>query len=151
MITIKLKVKKLNQVVIISSSQRLRMINKVGLPFRMRVPKNYLVHKQAERDIKTNYGQGVGDMLAHECYGVVMANETNGQKPFWIGWEMYWAGYARGIRQQRQADRQKKLSVFDLIGADDIHALSEELGINPDNMTNAVMEIIAKRKIGGVA
>ncbi|MDD3015341.1 MAG: hypothetical protein PHR41_02460 [Lactococcus chungangensis] len=38
------------------------------------------------------------------------------------------------------------LTVFDLINADDIHALSSEIGIDPDTLYRGVAEIIAKRK-----
>lgn len=38
------------------------------------------------------------------------------------------------------------LTAFDLIGADDIHALSSEIGIDPDTLYRGVAEVIAKRK-----
>ncbi|WP_442761636.1 hypothetical protein [Pseudolactococcus chungangensis] len=38
------------------------------------------------------------------------------------------------------------LTVFDLINADDIHALSSEIGIDPDTLYRGVAEIIATRK-----
>lgn len=38
------------------------------------------------------------------------------------------------------------LTAFDLINADDIHALSSEIGIDPDTLYRGVAEIIAKRK-----
>lgn len=38
------------------------------------------------------------------------------------------------------------LTAFDLISADDIHALSSEVGIDPDTLYRGVAEIIAKRK-----
>ncbi|MBW9331108.1 hypothetical protein D9N18_07045 [Lactococcus raffinolactis] len=38
------------------------------------------------------------------------------------------------------------LTAFDLLSADDIHALSSEIGIDPDTLYRGVAEIIAKRK-----
>ena len=38
------------------------------------------------------------------------------------------------------------LTAFDLLSADDIHALSSEIGIDPDALYRGVAEIIAKRK-----
>ena len=38
------------------------------------------------------------------------------------------------------------LTAFDLINADDIHALSSEIGTDPDTLYRGVAEIIAKRK-----
>lgn len=38
------------------------------------------------------------------------------------------------------------LTAFDLINADDIHALSSEIGIDPDTLYRGVSEIIATRK-----
>lgn len=38
------------------------------------------------------------------------------------------------------------LTAFDLLSADDIHALSSEIGIDPDTLYSGVAEIIAKRK-----
>ena len=38
------------------------------------------------------------------------------------------------------------LTAFDLINADDIHALSSEIGIDPDTLYRGVAEIIATRK-----
>ena len=38
------------------------------------------------------------------------------------------------------------LTAFDLLSADDIHALSSEIGIDPDTLYRGVAEILAKRK-----
>ncbi|MGO2799603.1 MAG: hypothetical protein ACTIAW_11050 [Lactococcus lactis] len=38
------------------------------------------------------------------------------------------------------------LTAFDLLSADDIHALSSEIGIDPETLYNGVSEIIATRK-----
>ena len=41
---------------------------------------------------------------------------------------------------------EKGLTAFDLLSADDIHALSSEIGIDPDTLYRGVAEIIATRK-----
>lgn len=42
---------------------------------------------------------------------------------------------------------EKGISAFDLVNTDDIHALSSEIGIDPDTLYRGVAEIIAKRQI----
>ena len=64
---------------------------------------------------------------------------------------LYDVAFNRGIRHERQRRKSKEtvLSAFDIIGADDVIELSNELGINEDRLTYAVMEVISKRKNGG--
>lgn len=66
---------------------------------------------------------------------------------------LYDVAFNRGIRHERQRRKSKEtvLSAFDIIGADDVIELSNELGINEDRLTYAVLEVIAKRKNGGKA
>ncbi|MCT3126159.1 hypothetical protein [Lactococcus lactis] len=64
---------------------------------------------------------------------------------------LYGVAFNRGVRQERQRRKSKEtvLSAFDIIGADDVIELSNELGINEDRLTYAVLEVISKRKNGG--
>ena len=64
---------------------------------------------------------------------------------------LYDVAFNRGIRHERQRRKSKEtvLSAFDIIGADDVIELSNELGINEDRLTYAVLEVISKRKNGG--
>lgn len=64
---------------------------------------------------------------------------------------LYNIAFDRGVRQERQRRKSKEtvLSAFDIIGADDVIELSNELGINEDRLTYAVLEVISKRKNGG--
>ncbi len=80
-----------------------------------------------------------------------MGNESNGKEPYWVGMELYWTGYARGVREQRQKVKATAQSAFDIIGADDVIELSHELGISEDKLTYAVMEVLSKRKNGAKA
>ncbi len=66
---------------------------------------------------------------------------------------LYDVAFNRGIRHERQHRKSKEtvLSAFDIIGSDDVAELSHELGISEDKLTYAVLEVIAKRKNGGMA
>lgn len=140
-----LKIKNLKQTIIISTDKKRRLVNKCGLPLRFKVPKGYTINKQAKRDSKASYGHSVCDSLFLSAYERARKDDSNLGDTVIIGIELYWSGYARGVREQRQAQREKKVSAFDLIGADDIQALSAEIGVDPDILANGVMEIIAKR------
>lgn len=48
-------------------------------------------------------------------------------------------------------DYHTAMTAFDIISATDVIELSNELGINEDRLTYAVMEVISKRKNGGMA
>ena len=81
-------------------------------------------------------------------------------KDDWEGWKrvlayecLYNIAFNRGKRHERQRRKSKEtvLSAFDIIGADDVIELSNELGINEDRLTYAVLEVISKRKNGGMA
>ena len=66
---------------------------------------------------------------------------------------LYNIAFNRGVRQERQRRKTKRkaLTAFDVISANDVIELSNELGINEDRLTYAVLEVIAKRKNGGKA
>ena len=64
---------------------------------------------------------------------------------------LYNIAFNRGKRHERQRRKTKRkaLTAFDVISANDVIELSNELGINEDRLTYAVLEVIAKRKNGG--
>ncbi|TRW58748.1 hypothetical protein FNJ57_12390 [Lactococcus lactis] len=66
---------------------------------------------------------------------------------------LYDVAFNRGVRQERQRRKSKEtvLSAFDIIGADDVAELSHELGVSEARLMHAVLEVIAKRKNGGMA
>lgn len=66
---------------------------------------------------------------------------------------LYNVAFNRGVRHERQRrkGKRKELTAFDIIGADDVIELYRELGISEDKLVYAVLEVIAKRKNGGVA
>ena len=66
---------------------------------------------------------------------------------------LYDVAFNRGIRHERQRrkTKHKALTAFDIISSEDVSELSHELGISEDKLTYAVMEVISKRKNGGMA
>lgn len=64
---------------------------------------------------------------------------------------LYNIAFNRGKRHERQRRKTKRkaLMAFDVISANDVIELSNELGINEDRLTYAVLEVISKRKNGG--
>lgn len=66
---------------------------------------------------------------------------------------LYDVAFNRGIRHERKRrkNKHKAMTAFDIISATDVIELSNELGISEDKLTYAVMEVIAKRKNGGMA
>ncbi|UPS10385.1 hypothetical protein [Lactococcus lactis] len=64
---------------------------------------------------------------------------------------LYNIAFNRGKRHERQRRKTKRkaLTAFDVISANDVIELSNELGINEDRLTYAVLEVISKRKNGG--
>lgn len=84
----------------------------------------------------------------------------NVKKENWQDWMrifayeyLYNVAFNRGVRHERKRRKAKNnpLTAFDLISADNVIELSHELGISEDKLTYAVMEVISKRKNGGMA
>lgn len=141
--------------VILSTSKRSVLVNVDALPLKFSVPSGYMaqkrISKQAERDLKAHYDKDIIEPLFNESLEQSMAKKSNGKNTYWISVELYWAGYARGVREHRQKVRETAQSAFDIIGADDVTELSYELGVSEDKLTYAVLEVISKRKNGGKA
>ncbi|MCC4120952.1 hypothetical protein [Lactococcus lactis] len=141
--------------VILSTSKRGVLVNVDALPLKFKVPSGYMaqkrISKQAERDLKAYRDKNTLEPLFYKSLEQSMAKKSNDKNTYWISVELYWAGYARGIREHRQKVREAAQSAFDIIGADDVIELSHELGISEDKLTYAVMEVISKRKNGGKA
>ncbi|WP_285022871.1 hypothetical protein [Lactococcus garvieae] len=108
----------------------------------------YRLNKRAKNDLKAFRDKFITDPLLLTAYQYsINKNETN---PFWFGVEMYWAGYARGVREQRQKEREK-LAQRDNIGAltgNDMNDLAEALGVSENKLISACLELSAKRKGG---
>lgn len=109
----------------------------------------YRLNQQAQNDLKTFRDKFITEPLSITAYQHSI--NKNGDNSYWVGVEMYWAGYARGVREQRQKEREK-LAQRDNIGAltgNDMNDLAEALGISENSLLSACLELSAKRK-GGV-
>lgn len=126
--------------------------NQNKAPFRIKVSQEFAEYwkskQQAKRDLKAYYNKCTTDQLSCEVLMSVINSEEN---KFRSGISTYWAGYARGIREQRNKAKETTLSAFELISADDVTELSYELEISEDKLTSAVLEVISKRENGGRA
>ncbi|WP_242359584.1 hypothetical protein [Lactococcus petauri] len=113
------------------------------------IVKKYHLKQQAKHDLKTSHNKEVSEPLFTEAFELAINNKTNGCNPFWTGFELYWAGYARGVREQRQKEREKSSNIGLLTG-NDIADLAQTLHIDINKLNTAVLELTANRK-GGVA
>ena len=122
-------------------------INNNREPMKLKITPNMVekwkAKQQAKKDLKCITGKSLLDPLFNEVVKISIDKAKNDKDPFW-------AGYARGIRKQRQTLKEKALSAFNIINADDVRELSQELGVSEDKITTAVMEVISKRKNGGM-
>ncbi len=113
------------------------------------ITEKYYLKQQAKQDLKTSHNKEVGEPLFTEAFELAINNKANGCNPFWTGLELYWAGYARGVREQRQKEREKSSNIGLLTG-NDIADLVQTLHIDINKLNTAVLELTANRK-GGVA
>ena len=133
-----------------------------GKPFKMKLTPEIVEKYRIKQEIKqtqkkTDSPNGLYPLI--EAIEKDVSQLLNKQdKDDWKGWKrifayeyLYDVAFNRGIRHERQRRKSKEtvLSAFDIIGADDVIELSNELGINEDRLTYAVLEVIAKRKNGG--
>ena len=133
-------------------------------PFKMKITREIAEKYRIKQEIKqtrkkTDSPNGLYPLI--EAIEKDVSQSLNKQdKDDWEGWKrvlayecLYNIAFNRGKRHERQRRKSKEtvLSAFDIIGADDVIELSNELGINEDRLTYAVLEVISKRKNGGMA
>ncbi|MDM7499939.1 hypothetical protein [Lactococcus lactis] len=131
-------------------------------PFKMKITREIAEKYRIKQEIKqtrkkTDSPNGLYPLI--EAIEKDVSQLLNKQdKDDWQDWMrvfvyeyLYDVAFNRGVRQERQRRKSKEtvLSAFDIIGADDVIELSNELGISEDKLTYAVLEVIAKRKNGG--
>lgn len=150
---------------IISIDKKARMINKSALPIKLTVSSGFSEKYRIKQEIKqTEYKgespEGLYPLIEVIEEKVISWEYHNANKENWQDWMhvfvyeyLYDVAFNRGIRHERQRRKSKEtvLSAFDIIGADDVAELSHELGISEDKLTYAVLEVISKRKNGGMA
>ena len=144
----KIKVAVMKNVAIVKTSKKRGMVNKAGLPVKITVRKGFVERKkrkqQAKHDLKTSYNKEVTEPLFTEAFELAINNKANGCNPFWTGLELYWAGYARGVREQHQKQREKESNIERLTG-DDIADLAQTLHIDINKLNTAVLELTASK------
>ena len=102
-------------------------------------------------------GAVAGDIIEEK---IILMDYHTANKENWQDWMrvfvyeyLYDVAFNRGIRHERQRrkTKHKAMTAFDIISSEDVSELSNELGISEDKLTYAVMEVISKRKNGGMA
>ena len=109
------------------------------------IVEKYHLKQQAKHDLNAFSDKEVSEPLFTEAFELAINNKTNGGNPFWTGFELYWAGYARGVREQRQKQREKSSNIGLLTG-DDITTLAEALNIDARILFSAAFDIVANKK-----
>ena len=133
-----------------------------GKPFKMKLTPEIVEKYRIKQEIKqtrkkTDSPNGLYPLI--EAIEKDVSQSLNKQdKDDWEGWKrifayecLYNIAFNRGKRHERQRRKTKRkaLTAFDVISANDVIELSNELGINEDRLTYAVLEVISKRKNGG--
>ena len=132
-------------------------------PLKLKITNNQAERYRIKQEIKqTDYKgcvtEGVMQLADIIEEKIILMDYHTANKENWQDWMrifayeyLYDVAFNRGIRHERQRRKSKEtvLSAFDIIGADDVIELSNELGVSEDKLTYAVLEVIAKRKNGG--
>lgn len=136
-----------------------------GKPFKMKLTPEIAEKYRIKQEIKQTEYKGESPKGLYPLTEVIEEKVTsweyyNVKKENWQDWMrifayeyLYDVAFNRGIRHERQRrkTKHKALTAFDIISSEDVTELSHELGISEDKLTYAVMEVISKRKNGGMA
>ena len=133
-------------------------------PFKMKITREIAEKYRIKQEIKqtrkkTDSPNGLYPLI--EAIEKDVSQLLNKQdKDDWEEWKrvfayecLYGVAFNRGIRHERQRrkTKHKAMTAFDIISSEDVSELSNELGISEDKLTYAVLEVISKRKNGGMA
>ena len=136
-----------------------------GKPFKMKVTPEIAEKYRIKQEIKQTEYKGKSPeglypltevieekVISWEYYNVKKENWQDWMRIFAYEY-LYDVAFNRGIRHERQRrkTKHKAMTAFDIISSEDVSELSNELGISEDKLTYAVMEVISKRKNGGMA
>jgi hypothetical protein len=136
-----------------------------GKPFKMKITAEIVEKYRIKQEIKqTEYKvfatEGVRLLTDVIEEKIISRDYHTANKENWQDWMrvfayeyLYDVAFNRGVRHERnrRKTKHKALTAFDIISSEDVSELSNELGINEDKLTYAVMEVISKRKNGGMA
>ncbi len=164
-ISVKRKSKTGHRVILKSETNKKTIIffNLNKAPFRIKIPHEIAEKYRIKQEIKQTEYKGKSPEGLYPLTEVIEEKVTsweyhNVKKENWQDWMrifayeyLYDVAFNRGIRHERQQKKakHKALTAFDLISADDVIELSNELGVSEDKLTYAVLEVISKRKNGG--
>ena len=132
-------------------------------PLKLKITNNQAERYHIKQEIKqTDYKgcvtEGVMQLADIIEEKVISWEHHTANKENWQDWMrvfayeyLYDVAFNRGIRHERQRrkNKHKAMTAFDIISSEDVSELSNELGINEDRLTYAVLEVISKRKNGG--
>ncbi len=166
-ISVKRKSKTGHRVILKSETNKKTIIffNLNKAPFRIKIPHEIAEKYRIKQEIKQTEYKGKSPeglypltevieekVISWEYYNVKKENWQDWMRIFAYEY-LYDVAFNRGIRHERQRrkTRHKAMTAFDIISSEDVSELSNELGISEDKLTYAVMEVIAKRKNGGMA
>ncbi|MGV9035629.1 hypothetical protein ACN9TC_07970 [Lactococcus lactis] len=149
---------------LIKTKKGIAVINTQELPLKLKITNNQAERYHIKQEIKqTDYKgfatEGVAQLADIIEKKIILMDYHNANKENWQDWMrvfvyeyLYDVAFNRGIRHERQRRKSKETpqSVFDTMNADDITELSHELGVSEDKLTYAVLEVISKRKNGGM-
>lgn len=138
---------------------------KKGNPFKMKISHEIAEKYRIKQEIKQTEYKGfttegvrlLTDVIEEK---IISWEHHNANKENWQDWMrvfayeyLYDVAFNRGVRHERKRrkTKHKALTAFDIISSEDVSELSNELGINEDKLTYAVMEVISKRKNGDMA
>ena len=138
---------------------------KKGNPFKMKISQAIAERYRIKQEIKqTEYKgrspEGLYTLTKVIEEKVISWDHYKANKENWQDWMrifsyeyLYDVAFNRGVRHERQRrkTKHKAMTAFDIISSEDVSELSNELGINEDKLTYAVMEVISKRKNGDMA
>lgn len=138
---------------------------KKGNPFKMKISHEIAEKYRIKQEIKqTDYKgfatEGVRLLTDVIEEKIILMDYHTANKENWQDWMrvfayeyLYDVAFNRGVRHERKRrkTKHKALTAFDIISSEDVSELSNELGINEDKLTYAVMEVISKRKNGDMA
>ena len=136
-----------------------------GKPFKMKLTPEIVEKHRIKQEIKQTEYKGfategvmqLADIIEEK---IILMDYHTANKENWQDWMrifayeyLYDVAFNRGVRHERQRrkTKHKAMTAFDIISSEDVSELSNELGISEDKLTYAVMEVIAKRKNGGMA
>ncbi|XOW24297.1 hypothetical protein QK911_01425 [Lactococcus lactis] len=141
------------------------IFNQNKAPFRIKLSHAIAERYRIKQEIKqTEYKgkspEGLYPLTEAIEEKIILMDYHNANKENWQDWMrvfvyeyLHDVAFNRGIRHERQRrkTKHKAMTAFDIISSEDVLELSNELGISEDKLTYAVMEVISKRKNGGMA